>query len=213
MKVEVKDISSVSPYFNNPRNNNKAIKPTAESITRFGFVTPIMVDKDGVIICGHTRYFASVQLGLKKIPVICSDMDDEKAKKFRILDNKVCERSSFNEQELIAELKSMEAPESMQAFFFEDISSMLNFNSQSIMSNFDYDEDVSSDEVISDSENDVSAVENDSYEERSDSTGANKDSTQDEEEVGLYKAYNKDGKTYMRVLCPYCEHIEEVEVV
>lgn len=213
MKVEVKDISSVSPYFNNPRNNNKAIKPTAESITRFGFVTPIMVDKDGVIICGHTRYFASVQLGLKKIPVICSDMDDEKAKKFRILDNKVCEKSSFNEQELIEELKSMEAPESMQAFFFEDISSMLNFNSQSIMSNFDYDEDVSSDEVISDSENDVSVVENDSYEERSDSTGANKDSTQDEEEVDLYKAYNKDGKTYMRVLCPYCEHVEEVEVI
>lgn len=209
MKVEIKDIDSISPYFNNPRNNNNAVKPTAESISRFGFVTPIMVDKAGVIICGHTRFFASVQLGLSKVPVICSDMGEEKAKKYRILDNKVCEKSSFDEKELIAELKAMKAPENMQSFFFEDISSMLDFSSQSIMSSFDYDE-YSEEEVSSENEHNADTSE---Y-----PTGTDNDldsdnvSAEEGIDMGLYKPYLKNGKTYMRVLCPYCENIEEMEV-
>lgn len=210
MKVEIRDIDSVSPYFNNPRNNNNAVKPTAESISRFGFVTPIMVDKAGVIICGHTRFFASVQLGLSKVPVICSDMDEEKAKKYRILDNKVCEKSSFDEEELIVELKAMKAPENMQAFFFEDISSMLNFNSRSIMTNFDYDEYSDEGEVISESEHNTDAAGEQAYTDKN--VDNDESSIEEEADMGLYKPYQRDGKTYMRALCPYCENIEEVEV-
>lgn len=212
MKIEVRNIDLVFPYFNNPRNNNNAIKPTADSISRFGFVTPIMVDKNGTIICGHTRYFASVQLGLKQIPVIYSDMAEEEAKKFRILDNKVCEKSSFNEEELIAELKAMDVPENMQSFFFEDINSMLNFNSRSIMSNFeyeDYDNDTDSELLPSEKTNSdeyQSTVENESDSDI-------EDDGEDGSEHSLYKPYTKDGKTFIRVLCPYCENIEEIEII
>lgn len=209
MKIEIKDIDLISPYFNNPRNNNNAVKPTVESISRFGFITPIMVDKAGVIICGHTRFFASVQLGFNKIPVIYSDMDEEKAKKFRILDNKVCEKSSFDEKELIAELKAMKAPENMQAFFFEDISSMLNFNSRSIMNNFDYDE--CPEEVVSESEYNTDITE-EKIDEDINLDNDDEKSSEEESDMNLYKPYPKEGKTYMRVLCPYCENIEEVEV-
>lgn len=212
MKVEVRNIDLVFPYFNNPRNNNNAIKPTADSISRFGFITPIMVDKNGTIICGHTRYFASVQLGLKLIPVICADMAEEKAKKFRILDNKVCEKSSFNEEELIAELKAMDAPENMQSFFFEDINSMLNFSSRSIMSNFEYEDD--------DNDNDSELLQSEKTNSDEYQPIVENDSNSDIEEDGekdsdhsLYKPYTKDGKTFMRVLCPYCENIEEIEII
>lgn len=210
MKVEVRNIDLVFPYFNNPRNNNNAIKPTAESISRFGFVTPIMVDKNGTIICGHTRYFASVQLGLKLIPVICADMTEEEAKKFRILDNKVCEKSSFSEEELIAELKAMDSPENMQSFFFEDINNMLNFDSRSIMSNFEYeDDDTDSELQLSETTNTneyQDTVENDS------NSDIEEDGEKDSDH-SLYKPYTKDGKTFMRVLCPYCENIEEIEII
>lgn len=210
MKVEERNIDLVFPYFNNPRNNNNAIKPTADSISRFGFVTPIMVDKNGTIICGHTRYFASVQLGLKQIPAICVDMAEEKAKKFRILDNKVCEKSLFNEEELIAELKAMNAPENMQSFFFEDINSMLNFNSRSIMSNFEYEDD------DTDSELQLSETTNSNENQDTVENESNSDLEEDDEkasERSLYKPYIRDGKTFMRVLCPYCEKIEEIEII
>lgn len=132
MKVKSVKLSEIFPYYDNPRDNTNAVEPTKESIKRFGFVKPILVDKAGVIIAGHTRYVAAYQLGMEFVPVVYSDMDDEMAKKYRILDNKLAEKSSFDEDQLLEELRNMEVPTDMQAFFFEDINQMLNFSLDSI---------------------------------------------------------------------------------
>ena len=69
MEVQTWKIGDVHPYKNNPRNNTAAVKPVANSIKEFGFQQPIVVDKDGVIIVGHTRYKAAKMLKLKEVPV------------------------------------------------------------------------------------------------------------------------------------------------
>ena len=63
-------IETLIPYINNPRKNDKAIDIVAESIQEFGFKNPIIVDKDNIIVAGHTRYEASKKLDLKEVPVI-----------------------------------------------------------------------------------------------------------------------------------------------
>ena len=80
MEIKELKITEIQPYYNNPRNNSRAIKPTAESIRRFGFTKPILVDKNNIIIAGHTRYEAAIQLGLQKVPVVVSDTEEEKIK-------------------------------------------------------------------------------------------------------------------------------------
>ena len=70
MQVKDTDISKIKPYENNPRDNTNAIAEVAQSIKAYGFQQPIVVDKKGVIIVGHTRYLAAKQLGLKTVPVV-----------------------------------------------------------------------------------------------------------------------------------------------
>ena len=132
MKIKSVKLKDIFPYYDNPRDNKDAIEPVKESFNKFGFIKPIICDQKGVIICGHTRYVAAFQLGLEYVPVIYSDMNDEQAKKFRIADNKLAEKSEFDENELLEELRKMKVPTDMQAFFFEDIDQMLNFDINSI---------------------------------------------------------------------------------
>ena len=70
MEVEMMDINQIHPYPQNPRLNDEAVEKTANSIRDFGFKQPIVVDKDMVVIVGHTRLKASQQLGLKRVPVV-----------------------------------------------------------------------------------------------------------------------------------------------
>ncbi|KGR72886.1 ParB N-terminal domain-containing protein [Streptococcus phocae subsp. salmonis] len=87
-----KKLSEITPYKNNPRNNDEAVRPVAESIKEFGFKVPIVVDKNGEIVNGHTRYKAAQKLGLETVPVIVADdLSDEQIKAFRLADNKVSE--------------------------------------------------------------------------------------------------------------------------
>ena len=69
-KIEVVPIGSIKPYENNPRVNDDAVLDVANSIQSFGFDVPITVDRDGVIVTGHTRYKAAQHLKLKEVPVI-----------------------------------------------------------------------------------------------------------------------------------------------
>ena len=69
MKIELRPIDAIKPYDRNPRKNDQAVEAVATSIREFGFRQPIVVDKDGVIIVGHTRWKAAKQLGLKRAPV------------------------------------------------------------------------------------------------------------------------------------------------
>ncbi len=69
MKVELKRTDELKPYEGNPRQNDQAVDAVATSIREFGFRQPIVVDADGVIVCGHTRWKAARKLGLEKVPV------------------------------------------------------------------------------------------------------------------------------------------------
>ena len=103
------DINKLIPYINNPRNNENAIDKVASSIKEFGFKVPIVIDKNNVIVNGHTRLLASKKLGLKEVPcVIADDLSEAQIKAFRIADNKVSEYASWDEELLKIELEQLE---------------------------------------------------------------------------------------------------------
>ena len=109
-QVVYQDISQIHPYENNPRNNEAAIEPVAQSIKRFGFRVPILIDGKGTIIAGHTRYEAAKRLGMDKVPCIrVDDLTDEQIRAYRIADNKVAEASSWNDDVLRAEMDALKA--------------------------------------------------------------------------------------------------------
>lgn len=205
MKVKSVKLSEIYPYYDNPRDNTNAVEPTKESIRRFGFVKPILVDKAGVIIAGHTRYVAAYQLGMEYVPVVYSSMDDEMAKKYRILDNKLAEKSSFDEDQLLEELRNMEVPTEMQAFFFEDIDQMLNFSFDSISQQA---------EEYGGFQDDYSSVDNENLEAQSSETETT--STDEEEEDPAKDLFvlkeREDGSHYMKVVCPFCGKMETIEI-
>lgn len=87
----------IRPYEKNPRKNDDAVDKVAESIREFGFRQPIVVDKAGVIIAGHTRYRAAKKLGLQTVPVVvASDLTEEQVKAYRLADNKTAEFSGWD---------------------------------------------------------------------------------------------------------------------
>lgn len=105
MKIVEINISDLKPYEKNPRLNDDAVKYVKESIKQFGFKVPIVVDKNNVIVAGHTRYKASKELGITKVPcVIADDLSEEQVKAFRIADNKVSEVAVWNYDLLDEEL-------------------------------------------------------------------------------------------------------------
>jgi len=107
MQVELRDIDSIRPYDKNPRINDDAV---AASLREFGFRQPIVVDADGVIICGHTRWKAARKLGLAKAPVhVAKDLTPEQVKAYRIADNKTAELAEWNMELLPIELKDLQA--------------------------------------------------------------------------------------------------------
>lgn len=99
------NISELKPYENNPRINDKAVDAVAASIKEFGFKVPIIIDKNNVIVAGHTRLKAAQKLGMTEVPVIVADdLTEEQIKAFRLADNKVGEIAEWDfdllEQEL-----------------------------------------------------------------------------------------------------------------
>lgn len=97
MNIIEKNLSDIKPYEKNPRKNDNAVEYVANSIKEFGFKVPIVIDKDGVIVAGHTRYKASKKLGLEKVPcIIADDLTDEQIKAYRLADNKVSEKSEWD---------------------------------------------------------------------------------------------------------------------
>ncbi len=96
-KIIYLKLDEIKPYKKNPRKNKKAVDKVAESIKQFGFRSPIVLDKDKVIICGHTRYEASLKLKLEKVPcIIADDLTEEQVKAYRLADNKVSEFAEWD---------------------------------------------------------------------------------------------------------------------
>lgn len=109
MNIIEKNINEITPYENNPRFNDDAVEMVANSIREFGFKNPIIVDKNNVIVAGHTRLKARKKLKLKTVPVIvANDLTEEQIKAFRLADNKVAEFSTWDMQALMAELEGIE---------------------------------------------------------------------------------------------------------
>ena len=110
MKAQINYVAldKLQPYWNNPRINDAAIEDLKKSIEQYGFLVPIVVDKDYVIVTGHTRYKASVEMGLTEVPVIVAEhLDEAKAKSFRLADNRLSENAKWDETKLSEELRSI----------------------------------------------------------------------------------------------------------
>ena len=108
MKILNIQIDQIRPYEKNPRINDEAVKYVANSIKEFGFKQPIVVDKNNVIVAGHTRYKAAIELGLEEVPcIMADDLTDEQVKAYRLADNKVAEASKWDFDLLNTELEDI----------------------------------------------------------------------------------------------------------
>lgn len=97
MQIVEKGIKDIKPYEKNPRKNDSAVDAVANSISQFGFKVPVVIDKDNIIVCGHTRYKAAKKLGLKAVPcVVADDLTEEQIKAYRLADNKVGELAEWD---------------------------------------------------------------------------------------------------------------------
>lgn len=120
MKIVNKKVEDLKPYVNNPRFNDEAVEYVANSIKEFGFKVPMVIDKDNVIVAGHTRYKASLELGLKEVPcIIADDLTEDQIKAFRLADNKVSEKANWNFELLDEEIDNIDID--MEQFDFKDI--------------------------------------------------------------------------------------------
>ncbi|GMU35781.1 MAG: hypothetical protein AMXMBFR20_36520 [Planctomycetia bacterium] len=109
MKVEQRKLDDIKPYEHNPRDNDAAVDAVAASIKQFGFRQPIVVDGDGVIVCGHTRWKAAQKLGLEKAPVhVAKELTPEQVRAYRIADNKSAELAEWNMELLSVELSELQ---------------------------------------------------------------------------------------------------------
>jgi site-specific DNA-methyltransferase (adenine-specific) len=119
MQIVDKLLSDIKPYAKNPRKNDKAVDKVAASIKEFGWKVPIVIDQDGTIVAGHTRYKAAQQLGLDRVPcIIADDLTPEQVKAFRLADNKVGELAGWDFDLLATELQDL-ASFDMEQFGFE----------------------------------------------------------------------------------------------
>ena len=120
MEIINKKIEELKPYENNPRFNDDAVEYVANSIKEFGFKVPIVIDKDNTIVAGHTRYKASIKLGLDEVPcIVADDLNEEQIKAFRLADNKVSEKAEWDFNMLDAEIADLDID--MEDFGFEKL--------------------------------------------------------------------------------------------
>jgi len=107
--IEIRPIDSIRPYEHNPRKNDSAVDAVATSLREFGFRQPIVVDPEGVIIAGHTRYKVALKLGLAKVPVhVATDLSPEQIRAYRLADNRTGELASWDFEILPIELAALQ---------------------------------------------------------------------------------------------------------
>jgi len=128
MNIQQIEIDKLIPYHNNPRKN-QAVEKVADSIKEFGFQQPIVVDKNMVVIVGHTRLLGAKKLGLEKAPIVIADLSDAKAKAYRIADNRVNEDSGWDNgllQDELNKLLDFDVDLSMTGFTNDELDSLFN---------------------------------------------------------------------------------------
>lgn len=129
MKVEMRPISSIRPYDNNPRVNDPAVDAVAASIREFGWRQPIVTNEEDVIIVGDTRYKAALKLGHTEVPVhVAVGLSPEQAKAYRIADNQTNRLSTWDEERLVQELMDLQKTDldlNLTGFSAEELTELL----------------------------------------------------------------------------------------
>lgn len=129
MQIIEIEVDKLIPYVNNPRFNDEAVDGVAASIKEFGFKVPIVVDKDNVIVAGHTRLRAAKKLELEKVPcIIADDLSEQQIKAFRLADNKVSEFATWDLEKLEIELAGITDFEMLDFGFATSESEDLSYN-------------------------------------------------------------------------------------
>jgi site-specific DNA-methyltransferase (adenine-specific) len=120
MNIIEKRTAEIIPYANNPRNNENAVDAVAASISEFGFKQPIVIDKNNVVVAGHTRLMAAKKLNLETVPcVMADDLTEAQVKAYRLADNKVGELATWDFEKLELEMNDLDMD--MEQFGFESI--------------------------------------------------------------------------------------------
>ena len=109
MNIKNIKVEQLIPYINNPRRNDEAVDKVKASIQEFGFKVPLVIDKNNVVVTGHTRLKAAKLLGMEEVPcVVADDLTEAQIKAFRIADNRVAEYAEWDEELLKIELDELE---------------------------------------------------------------------------------------------------------
>lgn len=117
MKYQVIPIEDIRPYWRNPRRLTKeSTDAVARSIKEYGFINPIVIDKDNTIVAGHNRYQAMVQLGKSEVPCVRVDLTEDQAKAVRIIDNRTAELSAWDKN-LVNELIDITDKDFVESLF------------------------------------------------------------------------------------------------
>lgn len=120
LNIVYKSLDEIKPYEKNPRHNDEAVEAVKNLIKEFGFKVPIVIDKNGIIVAGHTRYKASKELGLEKVPcIIADDLSPTQIKAFRLADNKTAEKAGWDFGLLDIELDDLKLDFDMSDFGFD----------------------------------------------------------------------------------------------
>ena len=144
MTIVMKKITEIKPYDNNPRHNEAAVDAVASSIKEFGWKQPLVIDKDNVIVVGHTRYLSAKKLGFSEVPcLIADDLTEEQISAYRLADNKTNELATWDFEKLKAELEGISDID-MSQFGFEELEASLddvkddNFDEEGALSETPY---------------------------------------------------------------------------
>ncbi len=120
MDIVMKSIDEIHPYEKNPRKNDGGVDSLINSIKEFGFKVPIVVDKNMIIIAGHTRWKAAKKMGMKEVPtIIASELSEAQVKAYRLADNKMAELSTWDDGLLLEEVESLIDDYDMEIFGFD----------------------------------------------------------------------------------------------
>ena len=135
MKIQLFPIDELKAYDNNPRRiPEEAVKVVSNSIREFGFKVPVIIDKDSVIVAGHTRVLAARELGLEKVPcIVADDLTPEQIRAFRLVDNKTSELTGWDFEMLDSELEGLDIDMSQFGFEIDD----MNFTAEDFFSKQD----------------------------------------------------------------------------
>lgn len=145
MQITNMKITDIRPYEKNPRINDGAVEAVANSIREFGWRAPIVVDKDMVIVCGHSRHKAALSLGLTEVPVhVADNLTPEQIKAYRIADNKTAEIAEWNFELLPLELRELQDSDfdlSLLGFDTDELDKLLNGSLEDVVTDGETDPD------------------------------------------------------------------------